>query len=68
MPVAPHHLLTLVRDVRTHGGKPSHRWEDLGCLAVFGRIAILRHLIQKAPPEFFTLLIVIYKLRSLFQN
>src|SRR5664279_2874615 len=36
--VVPHHLLSPVRDVRTHSRQPFHCGEDLVCLSVHGRI------------------------------
>ena len=36
--IVPHHLLTSVRYVRTHGGEPFHSRENLDGLPVFRRI------------------------------
>jgi hypothetical protein len=44
--VVLHHLLSPVRDVRTHGGQPFHCGEDLVCLSVHGRIDDRPFLIQ----------------------
>jgi hypothetical protein len=48
--VITHHLFSSVRDVRTHGGKPFQRREDLGCLAVLGCINDRPLLIQVLHP------------------